>query len=92
MQKNVKKIFSRRRCHDESFWKQKKKRKYFPLLLLNWFLYFSSLAGARDLIKVVGTKSQYHYWSEQLLLRGRFVGEQRKSNRYYYKKTKAGEF
>ena len=48
-------------------------------------------ASKWDLIKVVGTESQFHYWIEEFLLRDKFVEEQRKSNRYYYKKTEAGE-
>jgi predicted transcriptional regulator len=44
-----------------------------------------------DLIKVVGTESQFHYWIEEFLLRDKFVEEQRKSNRHYYKKTQTGE-
>jgi len=48
-------------------------------------------ASKWDLIKVVGTESQFHYWIEEFLLRDKFVEEQRKSNHYYYKKTEAGE-
>jgi predicted transcriptional regulator len=48
-------------------------------------------ASKWDLIKVVGTESQFHYWIEEFLLRDKFVEEQRKSNRYFYKKTEAGE-
>lgn len=48
-------------------------------------------ASKWDLIKVVGTESQFHYWVEEFLLRDKFVEEQRKSNRYYYKKTETGE-
>ena len=48
-------------------------------------------ASKWDLIKVVGTESQFHYWIEEFLLKDKFVEEQRKSNRYYYKKTEAGE-
>ena len=48
-------------------------------------------ASKWDLIKVVGTESQFHYWVEEFLLRDKFVDEQRKSNRYYYRKTEAGE-
>ena len=48
-------------------------------------------ASKWDLIKVVGTESQFHYWIEEFLLRDKFVEEQRKSNRYYYKKTETGE-
>jgi predicted transcriptional regulator len=48
-------------------------------------------ASKWDLIKVVGTESQFHYWVEEFLLRDKFVDEKRKSNRYYYKKTETGE-
>jgi predicted transcriptional regulator len=48
-------------------------------------------ASKWDLITVVGTESQFHYWVEEFLLRDKFVDEQRKSNRYYYRKTEAGE-
>ena len=48
-------------------------------------------ASKWDLIKVVGTESQFHYWIEEFLLKDKFVEEQRKSNRYFYKKTEAGE-
>jgi predicted transcriptional regulator len=48
-------------------------------------------ASKWDLIKVVGTESQFHYWIEEFLLKDRFVEEQRKSNRYFYMKTEAGE-
>ena len=48
-------------------------------------------ASKWDLIKVVGTESQFHYWIEEFLLKDKFVEEQRESNRYFYKKTEAGE-
>ena len=48
-------------------------------------------ASKWDLIKVVGTESQFHFWIEEFLLKDRFVEEQRNSNHYYYKKTEAGE-
>ena len=48
-------------------------------------------ASKWDLIKVVGTESQFHYWIEEFLLRDKFVEEQRESNRYFYRKTDAGE-
>jgi predicted transcriptional regulator len=51
----------------------------------------NGMASKWDLIKVVGTESQFHYWIEEFLLRDKFVEEQRKSNRYFYKKTEAGE-
>jgi predicted transcriptional regulator len=51
----------------------------------------SGKASKWDLIKVVGTESQFHYWIEEFLLRDKFVEEQRRSNRYFYSKTEAGE-
>ena len=51
----------------------------------------NGMASKWDLIKVVGTESQFHYWIEEFLLRDKFVEEQRKSNRYFYRKTEAGE-
>ena len=48
-------------------------------------------ASKWDLIKVVGTESQFHYWVEEFLLRDKFVEEQRKSNRYFYSKTESGK-
>jgi len=48
-------------------------------------------ASKWDLIKVVGTESQFHYWIEEFLLRDKFVEEQREANRYFYRKTEAGE-
>lgn len=48
-------------------------------------------ASKWDLIKVVGTESQFHYWVEEFLLRDKFVEEQQESNHYFYKKTETGE-
>jgi predicted transcriptional regulator len=48
-------------------------------------------ASKWDLIKVVGTESQFHYWIEEFLLKDKFVEEQQTSNRSFYKKTEAGE-
>ena len=48
-------------------------------------------ASKWDLIKVVGTESQFRYWIEEFLLEGKFVEEHRKSNHYFYRKTEAGE-
>jgi len=48
-------------------------------------------ASKWDLIKVVGTESQFHYWVEDFLLRDKFIEEQRKSNRSIYRKTELGE-
>lgn len=44
-----------------------------------------------DLIKVVGTESQFHYWVEEFLLKDKFIEEQRESNHCFYRKTEAGE-
>ena len=48
-------------------------------------------ASKWDLIKVVGTESQFHYWIEEFLLKDKFVEEQQTSNRSFYKKTESGE-
>ncbi len=48
-------------------------------------------ASKWDLIKVVGTESQFHYWIEEFLLKDKFVEEQRESKHYFYRKTDAGE-
>jgi predicted transcriptional regulator len=48
-------------------------------------------ASKWDLIKIVGTESQFHYWIEEFLLKSKFVEEQQKTNHYFYKKTEAGE-
>jgi predicted transcriptional regulator len=48
-------------------------------------------ASKWDLIKVVGTESQFHYWIEEFLLHDKFIEEQQKENRSFYKKTASGE-
>lgn len=48
-------------------------------------------ASKWDLIKVVGTESQFRFWVEDFLLRDKFVEKQRKSKRYFYGKTESGE-
>ena len=48
-------------------------------------------ASKWDLIKVVGTESQFHDWVEKFLLKDRFVEEQKESNHYFYTKTETGE-
>ena len=48
-------------------------------------------ASKWDLLKVVGTESQFHYWIEEFLLKDKFVEEHRESNRHFYSKTEAGE-
>lgn len=48
-------------------------------------------ASKWDLIKVVGTESQFHYWVEEFLLKDKFVQTQIKGKRSLYKKTDAGK-
>ena len=48
-------------------------------------------ASKWDLLKVVGTEAQFHYWIKEFLLKDKFVEEQQTSNRCFYKKTEAGE-
>ena len=48
-------------------------------------------ASKWDLIKIVGTESQFHYWVEEFLLKDRFVEEQVEYNHFFYSKTEAGE-
>jgi predicted transcriptional regulator len=48
-------------------------------------------ASKWDLIKVVGTESQFHYWIEEFLLKDKFIKEQMESNHYFYGKTETGE-
>ena len=48
-------------------------------------------ASKWDLIKVVGTESQFHYWIEEFLLKDRFIEEQQAANRSFYRKTDSGE-
>ena len=51
----------------------------------------SGEASKWDLIKVVGTEAQFHYWIEEFLLKDKFIEEQHSSNRFVYRKTAAGE-
>jgi len=51
----------------------------------------NGMASKWDLIKVVGTESQFHYWIEDFLLKDRFIIEQEKSNHFFYRKTENGE-
>jgi predicted transcriptional regulator len=51
----------------------------------------SGKASRWDLIKIVGTESQFHYWVEEFLLKDKFVEEQVESNHLFYRKTEAGE-
>ncbi len=48
-------------------------------------------ASKWDLLKVVGTESQFHHWVEEFLLKDRFVEEQVESGHHFYKKTQSGE-
>ena len=48
-------------------------------------------ASKWDLIKVVGTESQFHYWVEEFLLKDKFVEEKFESDHYFYRKTETGE-
>jgi hypothetical protein len=48
-------------------------------------------ASKWDLLKIVGTESQFHYWIEEFLLEDKFVEEQVESNHFFYRKTEAGK-
>ena len=48
-------------------------------------------ASRWDLIKVLGTESQFHYWVEEFLLKERFIEERMESNHHFYGKTETGE-
>ena len=48
-------------------------------------------ASKWDLIKIVGTESQFHYWIEEFLLEDKFVEEQVESNHFFYRKTETGK-
>lgn len=48
-------------------------------------------ASKWDLIKIVGTESQFHYWVEEFLLKDRFIEEQIEANHSFYRKTETGE-
>lgn len=48
-------------------------------------------ASKWDLIKVVGTESQFHYWVEGFLLKDKFLAEHVESNHCFYMKTENGE-
>ena len=47
-------------------------------------------ASKWDLIKIVGTESQFHFWVEEFLLKERFIEQQLESNHRFYKKTETG--
>ena len=48
-------------------------------------------ASKWDLIKVVGTESQFHYWVEEFLLKDKFLAEYVESNHCFCMKTENGE-
>ena len=48
-------------------------------------------ASKWDLIKIVGTESQFHYWIEEFLLKDKFVEEHIEDSRHFYRKTETGE-
>lgn len=48
-------------------------------------------ASKWDLIKVVGTEAQFHYWVEEFLFKDKFIEKQGESNHYFYRKTENGE-
>jgi predicted transcriptional regulator len=48
-------------------------------------------ASKWDLIKVVGTESQFHYWVEEFLLKDKFIEQQIETNHYFYKETETGK-
>ena len=47
-------------------------------------------ASKWDLIKVLGTESQFHFWVEEFLLKERFIEQEIESNHLFYKKTEIG--
>ena len=48
-------------------------------------------ASKWDLIKVVGTEAQFHYWVEEFLLKDKFIEQQLVTNHHSYRKTENGE-
>ena len=48
-------------------------------------------ASKWDLIKVVGTESQFHFWIEEFLLKDNFIEEYQASSHSFYRKTESGE-
>lgn len=48
-------------------------------------------ASKWDLIKVVGTESQFHFWVEDFLVKEKFVVEEQMSNHSFYGKSEVGE-
>ena len=48
-------------------------------------------ASKWDLIKVVGTVSEFHYWIEEFVLGDKFVIVKQDSNRNFYRKTETEE-
>jgi len=51
----------------------------------------NGMASKWDLIKVVGTEAQFHYWVEEFLLNDKFIEQQLVSDHHSYKKTETGE-
>lgn len=51
----------------------------------------NSRASKWDLIKILGTESQFHYGVEEFLLKDKFIEEHPESNHYFYRKTETGE-
>jgi hypothetical protein len=48
-------------------------------------------ASKWDLLKVVGTESQFHFWVEEFLIGDKFVFSNEAGNRLVYGKTENGE-
>ncbi len=44
-----------------------------------------------DLIKILGTSSQFTHWIEDFLIKEKFVKERKEGNNYFYSKTRLGE-
>ena len=47
-------------------------------------------ASKWDLVKILGTESQFHFWVEEFLLKERFIEQEIDSNHLFYKKTETG--
>jgi predicted transcriptional regulator len=43
-----------------------------------------------DLIKILGTGSQFNHWIEDFLIKEKFVEERKVTNHTFYRKTKVG--
>ena len=44
-----------------------------------------------DLLKILGTGSQFTHWMADFLIKEKFVEETKMDNHYFYRKTKMGE-